>query len=94
VRDVQPGESETTMKRTDIIENDRNEMEDDMLLEYHFDYSQARPNRFVQGVTEGSLVVVLEPELAQIFKTSERVKAILRAIADVLPPQEAEALSS
>jgi len=82
-----------TMKQTDIIENGRDEAEDDMLAEYRFDYSKARPNRFAEGIAEGSLVIVLEPELAQVFKTSEQVRTILRAIADALPQQEAGALS-
>ena len=46
----------------------------------------ARPNRFAEGIAEGSLVVVLEPQLAQVFKTPERVKAILEAIAQAMPP--------
>jgi hypothetical protein len=52
--------------------------------EYHLGYSEARPGRFA----EGSMVVVLEPELAQVYKTPERVKAILEAIARAMPPQE------
>ena len=80
------------MKKTDITENGHDEAKDDMLHEYRFDYGQARPNRFAEGIAEGSLVVVLEPELAQVFKTSEWVRIILRAIADALPQQEAEAL--
>ena len=90
VRDLQPGESETIMKKTDTVENGHDETEDDMLPEYHFDYSEARPNRFARDIAEGSLVVVLEPELARVFKTSEQVKTILRAIADALSRQEAE----
>lgn len=62
-----------------------------MLHEYRFDYGKARPNRLAEGKAEGSLVVVLEPELAQVFKTPEQVRTILRAIADALPQQEAEA---
>lgn len=58
---------------------------EEMLPEYHFDYSKARPNRFAEGIAEGSLVVVLEPELAQVFKTPEHVKAILEAIAQAMP---------
>ena len=81
------------MKSTDRLENGRDRAEDDMLAEYHFDYSKARPNRFARGIAEGSLIVVLEPELAQVFKTSEQVKAILRAIADTLPQPETEAVS-
>ena len=81
------------MKNMDIIEHSRDETEDDMLQEYHFDYSKARPNRFAGDIAAGSLVVVLEPELAQVFKTSEQVKAILRAIADTMPRLEAEAIT-
>ncbi len=72
-------------------ESELMEQNDDMLPEYHFDYSKARPNRFAKGIAEGSLVVVLEPELAQIYKTPERVKAILEAIARVMPLQEPQA---
>ncbi len=82
------------MKKTDMIENDLEEMKGDMLPEYHFDYSQARPNRFATDVAAGSLVVILEPELAQVFKTSDKVKVILQAIANALPQQEAEATSN
>ena len=81
------------MKKTDIIENGYDEAKDDMLHEYRFDYGKARPNRFAEGIAEGSLVVVLEPELAQVFKMSEQVRTILRAIADALPQQEVESLS-
>ena len=93
MRDAQPGESGTIMKSMGTIENGRDEAEDEMLAEYAFDYSKAHPNRFARDIAEGSLVVVLEPELARVFKTSEQVKAILRAIADTMPQPEAEAVS-
>jgi hypothetical protein len=78
------------IKRTDITKGDHDAAEDDMLPAYHSDYSRARPNRFARDIAEGSLIVVLEPELARVFKTSEQVKTILRAIADALPQQETE----
>jgi hypothetical protein len=81
------------MKRTNMAEDIHNQEEHDLLPEYRFDYTKARPNRFAQGIAKGSLVVVLEPELAQVFKTSEQVKAILRAIADTMPQVEAGAVS-
>jgi hypothetical protein len=77
-----------------MAEDIHNREEDDLLPEYRFDYAKARPNRFAEGIAEGSLVVVLEPDLAQVFKTSEHVKAILRAIADTMPQVEAGATSS
>ena len=39
-------------------ENELMEENEDMLPEYHFNYSKARPNRFAKGIAEGSLVVV------------------------------------
>jgi hypothetical protein len=65
-----------------------------MLPEYRFDYRQARPNRFATDVVEGSLVVVLEPDTARVFQTSENIKAVLRAIAGVLSRQAPEPVSS
>ncbi len=41
-------------------------VDDDMLPEYRFDYRQARPNRFTTDIVEGSLVVVLEPDIARV----------------------------
>jgi hypothetical protein len=76
-----------------MAEDIHNQEEDDLLPEYRFDYTRARPNRFAEGIAEGGLVVVLEPELAQVFKTSEQVKAILRAIADTMPHVEAGTVS-
>ena len=74
-----------------MSENELMEQNEDMLSEYRFDYSKARPNRFAKGIAEGSLVVVLEPKLARIYKTPERVKAILEAIAQAMPPQRPHA---
>jgi len=71
-----------------MSENELMEQSENMLSEYHFDYSRARTNRFARGIAEGSLVVVLEPKLAQVYKTPECVKAILEAIAQAMPPQE------
>jgi len=74
------------MKKIDFKETDVANFEnDDMKPEYRFDYRKARPNRFAAEVVEGSLIVVLEPEIARVFKTQEAVKAILMAIAKTLP---------
>ena len=56
-----------------------------MLPEYDFDYSKARPNRFAGQISEERLVVVLEPEVSQVFTTPESVNAILRALVAALP---------
>ena len=38
------------MKKTELLENGQDETEDNMLQEYRFDYSQARPNRFARDI--------------------------------------------
>jgi hypothetical protein len=58
---------------------------DDMQPEYHFDYRKAKPNRFAQQIEDGSLVVVLEPDIAQVFTTPESVKKVLRALIETMP---------
>ena len=55
-----------------------------MLPEYHFDYSKAHPNRFASRATE-SVVVVLDPDISQVFTTLESVNAILRALITTMP---------
>ncbi len=58
---------------------------DDLLPEYDFDYRKARPNRFVPQAAERGRTVVLEPEIAQVFKTSDSVNSVLRALIRTMP---------
>ena len=58
---------------------------DDLLPEYHFDYRKAKPNRFALPIEDGSLIVVLEPDIAQVFTTPESVKKVLRALIETMP---------
>ena len=55
--------------------------------EYHFDYTKAKRNRFAARTRKGPLVVVLDEDIARVFKTPESVKAVLRAIVSTLPPR-------
>lgn len=57
----------------------------DMLPEYDFDYSKARPNRFAGKISEERLVVLLDPEVSQVFTTPEAVNTVLRALVMALP---------
>jgi hypothetical protein len=58
---------------------------DELLPEYHFDYRKARPNRFAPKIEDGSLIVVLEPDIARVFNTPEAVKRVLRALIETMP---------
>jgi len=58
---------------------------DAMRKEYRFDYSRAKPNRFAEKMSEGVVAVVLEPDVARIFKSSEAVNALLRSVIAAMP---------
>ncbi len=57
----------------------------EMRSEYRFDYRQARPNRFAAAFRKGTVAVVLEPDVASVFGTSEAVNALLRSVIAALP---------
>jgi hypothetical protein len=57
---------------------------EDMLAEYSFDYSKAKPNRFSKQSSEAR-TVILDPDVAKVFTTSEAVNKALRAILAALP---------
>jgi len=54
---------------------------EDLLPEYNFDYSKAKPNRFTQKVVN----ITLDEDIAKVFTTSESVNKALRAILSALP---------
>jgi hypothetical protein len=58
---------------------------DDLKPEYTFDYSKVRPNRFAKRVTEDSVIVVLDPDVAQVFTSAESVNTVLRALIETMP---------
>lgn len=62
-----------------------NKRSDDLREEYDFDYSKARPNRFAERASKDRLVVVLDGDLAKVFKTSDAVKNALRALISAVP---------
>jgi hypothetical protein len=57
----------------------------DIEPEYNFDYSKARPNRFATAATKNQIAVVLEPDIARVFNTSESVNRVLRALIESMP---------
>ena len=61
------------------------EESDELLSEYDFDYSKAKPNRFAAKRPAGSRMVLLEPDVAAVFTTPEAVNAILRALIHNMP---------
>ena len=54
--------------------------------EYRFDYAKAQPNRFASKVDKDRVVVVLDPDIADVFRNSEDVNRVLRALITSMPP--------
>jgi hypothetical protein len=57
----------------------------DILSEYRFDYSKAKPNRFAGRLSKERVVVLLDPEVSRVFTTAESVNTVLRALVAALP---------
>ena len=71
------------MKKTQAVK--KRDLADDTRREYGFDYSKSKPNRFAAKATEGRTVVVLDPDIAEVFTTPESVNNILRALITTMP---------
>jgi hypothetical protein len=66
------------MKKTSIPKKVRGK--EDLLREYRFDYSKAKPNRFAAEMPAETIAVVLEPDIAAVFKSARTVNAALRSV--------------
>ena len=56
-----------------------------MRREYRFDYRKARPNRFAPFMKGKTVAVVLDPDVASVFHSSESVNSLLRSVISALP---------
>jgi hypothetical protein len=61
----------------------------ELRAEYRFDYTKAKPNRFAQRTQQGSVAILLDPDVARVFKTGESVNAVLRALMATMPGRRA-----
>jgi len=57
--------------------------------EYRFDYRKVRPHRFADRVKAGTMAVVLDPDVAAVFRSSESGNSLLRSVISALPSREA-----
>ena len=56
--------------------------EQDLLPEYHFDYTKAKPNRFAE---QPPVTITLDADIAAVFKDAKAVNNVLRAIVLAMP---------
>jgi len=69
---------------TELKISDPDTVSDELLPEYRFDYSQARPNRFAPSAS-ATKTVHLDPDVAAVFMTEETVNTVLRALIQAMP---------
>ena len=72
------------MKKTSATKP-RKAKHDTMRPEYHFDYRKAKPNRFAARMSGGAVTVVLDPDVAAVFHSSDAVNSLLRSIISAMP---------
>lgn len=69
----------------DLSLSDPDTVSDELLPEYRFDYSRARPNRFAPRPAPTKTAIDLDPDVAAVFTTPEAVNAVLRALIQTMP---------
>ena len=66
---------------------------EEMASEYYFDYQRAKPNRFAEKMETEPLVVMIDPDVAKVFTTSEQVNKALRALISAIPEKETKSVT-
>ena len=82
------------MKKTSTRRGKGLTRQDEMRREYRFDYRKARPNRFAHLMRGGRVAVVLDPDVASVFRSSESVNTLLRSVISVFPKRAKAATKS
>ena len=72
------------MKNTSRIKTKAKPSED-LRPEYEFDYTAAKPNRFAGATQPGAVAVLLDPDVAEVFKNGNSVNEVLRALLTTMP---------
>jgi len=60
---------------------------DERGVEYRFDASKAKPNRFASQVDQTRLVVTLDADVSVVFSTPAAVNKALRSLIAAMPTQ-------
>ncbi|MBI4633487.1 MAG: hypothetical protein HY742_06320 [Deltaproteobacteria bacterium] len=72
------------MKKT-AMPKTHSTVREDLRPEYNFDYRKAKPNRFAGQKEEGRVVVVLDPDVSEVFRTPDSLNKVLRTLIEAMP---------
>lgn len=67
-----------------IIKKTSNKNTKDLRLEYKYDYTKAKANRFAERMADRT-VVVLDPDVAEVFATPDSANEASRALISAVP---------
>lgn len=67
-----------TMRKTGSSSRKR-KPEEGLAREYRFDYAKSKANRFAKRVRRDAVVVILDSDVAAVFRDPKQVNALLRA---------------
>jgi len=67
---------------------------EEMRREYQFDYRKSRPNRSAPLMKDGTVAIVLDPDVASVFRSPEAVNSLLRSVITALPKHTKARLKS
>ena len=70
------------MKKNHAIKKSKTE---ELRPEYRFNYGTAKPNRFAARYRSDSRLIMLDPDVAQVFTTAKSVNTALRALLTAMP---------
>lgn len=62
---------------------------DELRSHYDFDRDRATPNRFAARFSKETVAVVLDPDVASVFRDAEAVNSFLRSAIEAMPGTQA-----
>ncbi len=77
-------ENPQIMKGNNMKNLNNNEIDDNFMRE-EYDFSDSLPNKYAKILKNDSDYVKIEPDVQEVFKTSEEVNNALRAIIQAIP---------
>lgn len=76
-----------TMRKASGLKTVRPKKKDELRNEYRFDYAKARPNRFAPIMKSSVVAVVLDEDVASVFRSTASVNKALRSIISAFPKE-------
>jgi hypothetical protein len=75
------------MRKTSSHKTVRPKKTDELRREYRLDYAKARPNRFAPVMKSRVVTVVLDEDVASVFRSTVSVNKALRSIILAFPKE-------